>query len=50
MIQSQEYLGKDAYIDREHSWLSFNQRVLDEALDASVPLLVAHRASAAGRR
>lgn len=27
------------YINRELSWLQFNQRVLDEALDPSVPIL-----------
>jgi polyphosphate kinase len=27
------------YLNRELSWLEFNQRVLDEALDATVPLL-----------
>jgi polyphosphate kinase len=32
-------LSKDAYINRELSWLEFNQRVLDQSLYPSVPLL-----------
>ncbi len=32
-------LPRDRYLDREESWLRFNQRVLELAEDDSVPLL-----------
>ena len=32
-------INAEHYVNRELSWLEFNQRVLDEAADASVPLL-----------
>src|ERR1700759_4710917 len=31
--------GPDKFINRELAWLEFNQRVLDEALDPTTPLL-----------
>lgn len=39
MIPAPEYQGREAYIDREFSWLAFNQRVLEEAQDPENPLL-----------
>ncbi len=37
--QSEKALPTDRFINRELSWLEFNQRVLDQAADASIPLL-----------
>ena len=34
-----DFKDKSYYLNRELSWLEFNQRVLDQALDASNPLL-----------
>ncbi|MBP1327163.1 polyphosphate kinase [Leucobacter exalbidus] len=39
IVQGVEALPADRYIDRELSWLAFNQRVLELAEDATVPLL-----------
>ena len=35
----EEPLPADRYFDRELSWLKFNQRVLEEATDPTVPLM-----------
>lgn len=34
-----EYKKKDCYVNRELSWLKFNERVLEEAEDTTVPIL-----------
>ena len=35
-----DFSDKAFYINRELSWLEFNQRVLDQALDESNPLIL----------
>src|SRR5258708_7002457 len=37
--QGRQDLPADRYLDREHSWILFNQRVLEMAEDEQTPLL-----------
>ena len=39
LMNSQNSVARENYINREMSWLEFNQRVLDQAVDPNVPLL-----------
>jgi len=39
MAKSKKSTPQPRYVNRELSWLDFNQRVLDEACDARIPLL-----------
>ena len=39
MAATAAIFGAEHFLNRELSWLAFNQRVLDEALDPRTPLL-----------
>src|ERR1700757_2971396 len=38
-VEGENHLPEERYLDREESWLRFNERVLELAEDESVPLL-----------
>src|SRR5579872_781431 len=38
-VEGEDHLPEERYLDREESWLRFNERVLELAEDESVPLL-----------
>src|SRR5579872_44002 len=45
-VEGEDHLPEERYLDREESWLRFNERVLELAEDESVPLLERVRFSA----